>query len=269
MLRLPISILLVVHMIACPLQAQTADRGGKFDAMGGAGVALPDDAWPTLNPAAVAAASSPQLSLHGSQGYGLAELRSAAAAVSWPISRLTGVFVGRTFGFTDYRTTSLHVGAAAKLSDVGGGLFGGLLLGRHTVSIPGYGNASAFTLDAGWILAPLPGLLVGASVTNATGAEWVDGEPLPQTIRAGIAYVPHRAVVALDVGKSLHHAGVGRFGFGYELMEGVWLRGGGTTAPARVSVGAGYQSAAFGFDLTAERHEVLGWTPALSATVRW
>lgn len=264
---LPIILLLATAFGAADARAQAADEGGRYSGMAGAGVALLGERRGALNPATLGGLETPALALHGSQAFGISELRHGSAAVAWPIARVTPALTLRTFGFDAFRTTTISVAAAARLTDIGGSLYGGLAIERHHVAIKGYGSRSVTALSGGWILSLLPGLHVGGSAHNILAARWAAEDELPQVLRVGASYRNSGAVVVLDIAKDVRFPISGAAGVEYEIIDVLRLRMGAATEPTRVALGAGFILRYAEVDIAAERHHVLGWTPALSLSM--
>lgn len=236
--------------------------------MAGASVAILGEPSSRQNPAGIARLDAPSLSLDASQAFGLPELRYGSFTVAWPIRRLTPSARIATFGYASFRTTSADVTISGRLTGLGGGLYGGVTVQGHHLSIPGYGNASAVTINLGWILTPLPGLHLGGSVDNVYAGRWLENDELPQRLRVGCAYVTGRSTLAIDVEKDMRFPISGEMGLEYALLSSILLRLGGATAPSRAAAGAGLRLARMHIDFAAERHYLLGWTPAVGMTVR-
>lgn len=248
--------------------------GARAAAMGGAGVALGGDGadpWGARNPAAWAALPRRTAALYGDEGFGLSELRLAAARIVVP-TRIAAFAVGaQAFGYESFRASAFTLGAARAFSlGTSRVLMAGAAAHLHTVSIPDYGSASVVTLDVGVRAALVPGLDAGFRASNVAAGSLAGREPLPRTLALGFAYRAHaRLTVAADVEKDVRYPASLRAGVEARPVAALALRAGATTAPRAVSAGVGLRTGPLAIDLAAARHESLGWTPAVGLGVRF
>ena len=106
-----------------PSFAQTGE-GGRAAALGGAQVALADDAWATIaNPGGLVQLKGGEAScFYSPQPFGLAELSTQAAALVIP-TRYGGLGIsGSKYGFTLYHELSVSFSYAHLISNVGIGI---------------------------------------------------------------------------------------------------------------------------------------------------
>lgn len=259
--------LLVLLLVAqVQVNAQVADAGGRVSGMAGTGAALPAQHWTTINPAAIGRATERRVAFQASQGFGMPELRQGGMAVVWPIRFASIAAEALTFGFDAFRTTTSRLSVAGRLTEIGG-LIGGVSIAAHTVSIDGFGSASAVTLNLGWMMMPRPGFSIGGSIYNLHGGRWAPDEELRQVMRIGVAYSTPFATLAFDLEKDQRADASARGGVEFPLVPALHLRSGAATSPTRVAMGAGVRTGRLEFDFAAERHQDLGWTPAMSMSL--
>jgi hypothetical protein len=177
----------------------------RIVALGGAGVALADDAASLdLNPAA-AAADSQHLVL--GRGYPFSQFQGAASLITWSIPLESGYRIllnARYLGFDDIQgwsetndSTSAYGAHSLKLQAGAAGAWGGLQWGA-TFNYAGNGVASAnyaaAMVNAGVRYALPYGFTAGASLINADFWDSKAKDPenpapfAPTAVQAGLAY---------------------------------------------------------------------------------
>jgi len=249
-------------------QAQTFMEGGaRAAALGGAATALAQELSGYANPATWATVTGRGVAFFASQAFGLPALRLGAVAYVEP-TRLGAFAAGaRTFGFEAYRETHLHVGSARgfRLGTTRRFHLGVGVQYRH-LAIPAYGQEGTFTANLGGLVAVHPGLLVGFHAANVLGG----GEDRVRSLALGLAYTPADPVlVVVDVYKDVRFPLSVRAGIEAHPVSALFLRAGATTAPARLTTGIGLRLGHLTADVAGERHEALGWSPAVSLGIRW
>ena len=275
--------LLVAGLLAgVPAHAQLAEGGARALALGRAATALGGETWGEFNPATWAALDARRADLFASQAFGLSELRVVALAASVPTSVVTLAANARSYGFADYRETrvGLGLGRAVPLSG-SRDLALGVLVQLHNVAIDGFGSTSTVTVSAGTQVEVLPGLRAGLHARNlsalgrSTDAELATPLATAPALAVGLAYAAsERTLVLLDAEKDLDFPLAVRAGLEVGVVDVLVLRGGVQTAitgdgtvPTRLSAGVGIRSGPLRADVAVERHETLGFTPAVSVGV--
>ncbi|MDX1545951.1 MAG: hypothetical protein R3247_03135 [Rhodothermales bacterium] len=266
--------LIVVFSLAPALStvAQTGLEGGARAAgLGGAYCALPAHAAGRANPAAWASLPTRAVTFFAAQPYGLRALRLAAVDAFVPAGWGTATAGIRVFGTEAYRETHAHVGLAR-----GFGLLSarrvhlGLRLRLHHVAIDGYGRAAALAVAGGLLVEVVPGLTAGVEAANLHAPSLAGREELPRTLALGLAYRPAPPMLLLvDVVKDVRFPLSVRAGAEASPGGVLVVRAGAATAPARFAAGAGIRLGTLGADVAAERHEALGWSPAIALNVTW
>lgn len=250
----------------------SVEGGARSVALGGATTALPADAWGFSNPAAWAPLPGRAVSFFASQAFGLPEMRLAAA--HYVEQTKLGALAGgaRTFGFEDFRESHFNLGFARGFSPgTSRRFYAGLNLRYYHLQLGGsYGSSGALGLSMGGLVAALPNLHFGFHATNLNGPAWSNGEALPRTLAVGLCYAPGPGVrLLLDAFKDSAHPLSARSGLEVHPVDVLALRVGVATAPTRFTAGAGLRLGRLAADLAAERHELLGWSPAASLSLQW
>lgn len=252
--------------------AQTSMEGGaRAAALGGATTALAGDVWGQANPASWSTLSGRAVSFFASEAFGLAELRLGAAHYVEPTRLGTFAVGARTFGFEAYRETHLNLGYARGFS------FGttrqfhvGVNARYYRVNIPQYGQAGTLGLSLGGLVSIGSSVYVGFHALNVNVPTLAGHEELPRTLSVGISYTPSERVrVVADAYDDIRFPLAIRAGLEIYPVQALALRAGVGTEPVRFSTGAGVRVGRLRADLAAERHEALGWSPALAVRLQW
>ena len=267
---------LLALLLAGPAQAQLAEGGGRALALGRAGVALGAEPWGHTNPAAWAGLDVRRVGLQASEAFGLDALRLATLGAGAP-TPVGVVGVGaRTYGFSERRETRLVVGLARALPlSPSRTLDAGLAVGYQADVTEGHGTVGTVLLSVGVQADLVPGLRAGLAGRNLLGLGWDDDEDLRHPastvpgLAVGLAYAPSdRATLVLDADQDLDVGLSVRAGAEVVPVEALALRVGVFTGEATgFSAGVGVRAGRLRADVAAERHEALGWTPAVGLDV--
>lgn len=263
----------VLIFVVCIHQArggfERTEGGARVLCFGGAFVGLADDSWAMLyNPAGLAQLRFPEFSVfYSPQPFGLTELKSISLAAAYPTN--IGSFGAslREFGFELYREFSSSVSYAREVE----GIFAGMNLAYHSVSISNYGSAGTLGLDVGILVPILKTLRWGIAAKNVNAPTiGQSSERLPQTFTAGIFYQPLDALsLVFDYQKELGFPASPKFGFDYWIIDNVALRGGFADEPTTYAAGFGIRYLFFELDYAFTTHQELGLTHQASVTLRW
>lgn len=246
--------------------AQDWDGNAQTAAMGNAGLARADGHSGLLNPASLAQNTQRTIETSVSQWYGLSELRNAQLSVTFP-TRFAGLGLGfTTFGFSDYRESTLRLVAARGLKfRTTRTVSLGIEAGYHLLSIPEYGQAGAFGLSVGAQTALTPQVDWGFRLHHVNKPRWTADEPLTRGLSVGFAYHPTPALVSvLDLVQMVGFPLSVRGGFSFMLGDAVSLRAGFSTAPVQFTGGAGFQKGRLNAQVAFQQHQILGWSPHTS-----
>lgn len=248
-----------------------AEGGARALALGRAATALDGDAWGHYNPASWATLPGRAGAAFASQAFGLAELRTGALALAEPTRFGTFAATARTYGFEDFRETAVGLGYARAIPvSAARVLHAGLHLRYHAVSITDYGSAGALGVSLGVLTEVVPRLQFGFLARNVNRPEYSELDPLQTSLDVGLAYRPiDEAAVLFSVAKDLDYPVSFRGGLEVQAVNELALRAGFSTEPVRFSGGIGVALGILRADVAAERHEVLGWTPAFGVGVQF
>jgi hypothetical protein len=259
---------------AMETRAQAIHGGARSLAVGSAVTALDAQLSAWQNPASPAGLSQVTASFQAAQRFGIPDLLASGLALALPTRQGTLTLTGATFGLPSYREISLGSGFGRTMTFPEGILLRlGASVVHHRLSISGYGSRGATGVSAGALVLKDP-LVVGFRADNVAG-----DRKLPRSLALGISFRPSPpALLLADFSKDLRHppklhAGVEirpgeslvlRSGFGSSLLLQMPL-----SAHSTFSTGTGLILGDLTIDLAAERHEVLGWSPAVSIGLSW
>lgn len=245
--------------------------GGRASGLGHASTALSNAIGVHANPAASAAHRRRTVSFFARESFGFSVLRYGAVYATWPAD--WGVVSGgaSTFGGDGYREVHYSLGYARDLQfGTSRHVYMGLTTRYYHTRIDGYGGAGALGLHLGLLVPLLPALSFGAHITNVNGPALVDGEPLPQTLSAGLQYrATDRLLVVADVFKALSFPVAVRGGLEVRPISLLALRAGVTSSPTRFTGGVGLRLDWIHAHIAAEQHAELGWSPSASIEIHW
>ncbi len=263
--------LALLATLASPAQAQLAEGGARVLGLGRAGVALGQQSWGHVNPAAWSGLTERRGALSASQAFGLSERRLVQLAAAAPTPIGTVALSARSYGFSERRETRVVAGVARALKlsrtrrlDIG--VSGGI----ETASTEGFGSVTTALVSVGVQGDVIPGLRAGLAGRNLAGILWSNDEDARHSlatvpaITAGLAYSPSAiATVVLDAEQDLDAGLSIRGGIEVRPVPMLALRVGAADNPARLSAGAGIRTGGLRADISVERHESLGITPAV------
>ena len=232
-------------------------------ALGGAGLALPDQDHGIVNDA--------QLGLGTNKLAVFAGTAIPYSIGGWQAHQFQGMFaVGKNSGFgvevlhaglESYQEQRFQLGYGRRLSDK-------LLLGAHfqllRVSAQEYGSANGVSGGLSVLAEPISNLWLGAKLDYPFGVT-LDEEQLPTRLQIGATWKSSAALLLTGgVDKDLDRPAQINAGLEYRPVEAVRIRAGMRSGPGRLCLGLGYRlKNGISLDAGAEWHPVLGITPAL------
>ncbi|MGV3706663.1 MAG: hypothetical protein ACO1NU_14920 [Arcticibacter sp.] len=252
-------------LLAASARAQYVNTGSRMVSMGNAGAAM-QDVWSLQsNPAGIAGLLRPEVALTYQKNFPGTSLSTQAAAVVLPLqSNVFGLGLQR-FGFSAYQESRLGFVFSRRFGDA---LYTALGFNYHQLSIPGYGNTSAFSIDAGLQYRLTKALRVGASISNLSGSGYEESasESIPLEVSVGGAYqFSDELLCTASLGAGNDSSGSDfRIGMEYNVLSCLALRAGLGMHPFNQNAGLGYKMEHVHVDIAISNHFVLGYTPQIS-----
>ncbi len=262
---------LVSVLGATEVSAQALVGGGRSSGMGNATTALRGDAWASSNPSTLGTLSGRAVSFFTSQTFGLSELQYSAFQYVEPFGfGSIGASIS-TFGFADYRDTRLGLTFArgftfgsSRKAYLGVDFFYG------QVAISEYGSTGLIGVSFGGLVEVSDVFDFGFSIQNLNSPSLGEQDELPRVLSTGIQYSASDVVsVVADVQQEVDRPLMVRGGIEFHPVRALYLRTGVGTKPTRFSGGVGVRAGLLAVDIAAQRHDILGWTPAGGLSLLW
>lgn len=265
-LRLFMLSCLLFSTIALQAQKENLPVGARSAALGGTSVCY-DDFWSLHNnQAGLATFSSMAVGLYAENRFLMKELMQGGFGFVMPVKK-AGVFAVNYnyLGYSMYRESK--VGLAYALA-FGKHISAGVQLDYLNTHIgEDYGDANTFTFELGLRATLIRNLVLGVHVFNPLHVKVSKFGPdrVPVIIRGGLSYsFTDKALIAVETEKDLNRPARFKAGVEYHVVKPVFLRMGIGTNPFDYSFGLGLEFGNLSADLSANRHQVLGFTPQLS-----
>lgn len=249
-------------------QKDNVPVGARSAALGNASVTL-DDFWSLHNnQAGMAFYNQMAVGVYGENRFLMKELTQGSVGFVLPVKG-AGVF-GLNYdyyGFSLYNESK--VGLAYALA-FGKRISGGVQLDYlYTHIAEDYGSHGMVTFELSMRAIIIKNLVLGVQVYNPASLtiSKVSSERAPTIFRVGLSYsFSDKALIAIETDKDINQKAQFLAGLEYHLAKPVYVRIGIGTAPFSNSFGVGLQFGKFQCDISACRHQVLGFSPQLSMT---
>lgn len=200
----------------------------------------------------------PELSIHG-------------FAFALPAKNL-GVFAVSIsyFGYSQYNEKKIGLAYARSFGDK---LSAGIQIDYLSTHIgEGYGNSTAFTVEAGIQATLIKGLVIAAHVYNPTRTKLADydDERIPTTLKIGLGYtLSEKVIISVESEKNLEEKNSIKAGVEYHIAKPIYIRTGLSTNPGMFSFGFGLLLDKLKIDVASTYHQVLGFSPQLSLSYQF
>lgn len=245
-----------------PIGARAVGMGSAFVAISG------DPSAIAYNAAGVAFGKGLQTMVFYSRPFGLKELETTFAALSFSRENWTFGAAVQQFGFAKYREQMSRFVVAyqfGKKFAFGGSLFYGYL------KIPGYGEDGCLGLDLGSLFKLSPRWSFGTSILNATLTSLRRSrEALPQELNAGFQFLAFPTLrFVFQISQESGFQPSLRSGVEWTLAKKLALRSGYLTEPGRFTFGCGIYLGHFRLNYAWASHLLLGGTHQVSVEIRF
>ncbi|MDR2009331.1 MAG: hypothetical protein LBQ22_02480 [Bacteroidales bacterium] len=248
--------------------SQTDDNyaGARSSAMGRTGLTL-QDTWAVFNnPAATSNLNKINIGVFYENRFLMKETGYGAIAFSSPLLGGNIGFGVTHFGFELFQQNKIVLGYSQQLfRNFSMGLNVNYFSVRQSEF---YGNYNAMTFEFGILATPTKELSIGTYIFNPLNLSYFEDSNLkmPVAIKLGISYLFSKSLLlAVETGKAINgHIPVFKSGIEYKINQHFAFRGGISLKPIEYTVGLGYNTHGFNFDLAFAYHQILGSTPKIS-----
>lgn len=262
---------LFVFFISFVLHANAGNEnfpiGARSAAMGNASVSL-SDAWSAQhNQAGLGFLQGISAGVYYENRFSLKELSLKGAVIALPIKGGAFGLSISNFGYSLFSENKYSFSFAKAFSDK---FSMGIAMDYLTTKIAeGYGSKGALAAEVGIQAKPIKGLTIGAHVFNPTRAKLTDynNERIPTIIRLGADYnFSDKVTLAIETEKDIAQKSIFKAGIEYKAVKEFYLRAGIGTNPTLSSFGFGLNLKNFKIDVSANYHQILGFSPQFALT---
>ncbi|NOY78619.1 MAG: hypothetical protein GXO76_12190 [Calditrichaeota bacterium] len=245
-----------------PIGARPVGMGLAFVAASGDPNAI------VYNSAGMAWGKGLQATTFYSRPFGLKELETTFAALSFSGKKWTFGASFQQFGYSAYREQTTRIAIARQFGKRF--IFGGSLFYAR-LKIAGYGEDGCLGVNFGYLFKWSSHWQFGASIRNATHSALKRGhEPLPQVLDAGLEYRPFSTFrFAFQISQETGFPPCFRSGIEWTLAKQLILRSGYLTEPGRFTLGCGFYWGPFRLDYAWASHLLLGGTHHVSVGIQF
>jgi hypothetical protein len=259
-------IMFLTSMSGLRAQKDNCPLGARSAALGNASVTL-NDFWSVHNnQAGMAFYNEMAVGVYGENRFLMKELTQGAIAFILPVKK-AGVFGlnYNFFGYSQYNESKVGLAYAMAFSNK---ISGGVQLDYiRSYIAENYGSTNIFTFELSLQAKIIKNLVFGVHVFNPIHVKMskYSDERVPVIFRAGLSYsFSDKALIAIETEKDINQKAQFRMGVEYHLVKPVYLRIGIGTSPFTNSFGVGLEFGNFKADISASRHQVLGFSPQIS-----
>ena len=238
--------------------------GPKIASMGNAGVALQNVWSNNSNPAGLAAIPSLTFAAGYENKFTVKDLSAKSVVGVFPIKnyRLGASF--QTYGNSSYSLSKTGISLARAF---GKNLLTAITLNHHQLNIENYGNARAFSVEAGVQIEALPNFWLGAHLANPNQSRFENNtdELIPAHLKFGAAFImSDKLLISSEIEKVLDAQMDFKIGLEYKILELLALRGGISANTFKQYAGFGLNYQKFELDFSVSSHPVLGYSPQIA-----
>jgi len=256
---------LFLTLLAGALNAQDINPGSRLTSIGNTGVAL-QDVWSVQsNPAGIASLAAPAVGITYQKNYPGTSISTEAAVLVYPLKKHAFGVSFQSFGFSAYKELRLGLAYARKFGEA---VYTAVDFNYHQLSIPSYGSAGGFSIDAGFQYKPSKELIIGAHVSNLSNSSYDKGAgaviPVQLAVGASYRFSEELLLSTSVVAGNDDSGGDFRAGMEYCLLTQLAFRAGVGVHPFNQYAGLGYVFKHVSVDLAVSNHLVLGYNPQIS-----
>jgi hypothetical protein len=235
------------------------EAGARQGALGGSGLIL-TDIWSSYhNQASLADFKGFTTGIFYSSIFNEPDLRETGIAFLIPAEKFGNAGVNYTYSGNSFSNFSkLGLNYSKKL---GKQISAGIQLDYFSHVQANYGNTFAVAGEIGLISEPVENLFLAAHVFNPWRSKFNNSdEYLSSIFRLGAGYYFGKQVVLMvETEKELTEKALVRVACEYQIINGLYLRGGVASNPVKYSFGLGYQFKGISIDASYISHQILGY----------
>lgn len=252
----------LIHVAA----AQDIPAGARSAAMAHSSLTF-TDIWSTFsNQAGLAFTEAFSAGVFYENRFLMPETGHGGLAVATPVGFGTAAAGFSSFGYSQYSENRYSLAYAMKLSEK---FAASVQMNYQTLHISReeYKQRQALTASVGLLAILSEKVTAAAHIENPTRSRISDynDERLPTILRLGVGYqISEDLLLAAETEKDLEQPAVFRAGLEYKPVDILYLRVGGSSAPALFSFGFGLDFKSYRLDLASTYHQVLGYSPQIS-----
>ncbi len=251
-----LSILLLNHFLFAQYQF---DSGARQSGMSGSGVVI-SDIWSSYhNQAGLADLEGFSAGLFYSNMFNMPDLRETSFAVALPADKYGSA--GLNYSYSGNPASNFSKFGFAYAKRLGKRITAGIQIDYLRLTQLSYGNSGAAVGEIGFISEPIKNLYIGAHVFNPWRAKLNGTEDyISSVLRVGAGYnFSEKVLVTAETEKDIDKPIVFRAGTEYNMIAGLYLRGGVALNPVKYSFGLGYNYKNITADVAYISHNILGY----------
>ncbi len=251
-----ILLLLISHITFAQYQFES---GARQSGMAASGVVISDVWSGTNNQAGLADIDNLAVGLFYSNMFNIPDLRDMAFSVAYPTEKYGSA--GLNYSYSGSTASNFSKFGLAYAKRLGRRITAGIQIDYLRFAQLNYGNSGAAIGEVGFVAEPIDKLYIGAHVFNPWRAK-LSGtdEYLSSIIRIGAGYYfSEKVLVTAETEKEIDKPIVFRAGTEYNIISGLFLRGGVAVNPVKYSFGLGYNYKGITADVAYVSHQVLGY----------
>lgn len=235
------------------------ESGARQSGMSGSGVIV-SDIWSSYhNQAGLADLSGFTAGLFYSNIFNLNDLKETSFAVAIPVEKYGTA--GLNYSYSGNPASNFSKFGLAYAKRLGKRITAGIQIDYLRFVQLNYGNSGTAVGEIGFTAEPIKNLFIGAHVFNPWRAK-LSGtdEYINSVLRIGAGYYFTKKVLfTAETEKDIDKPIVFRAGTEYNLIAGLYLRGGVALNPTKYSFGLGYSYKGITADVAYISHNILGY----------
>lgn len=255
-----IGLFFLILFFSQPLFAQYQfESGARQSGMSGSGVVV-SDIWSSYhNQAGLADLNGFTAGLFYSKMFNLNDLKETSFAAAIPVEKYGTA--GLNYSYSGSSASNFSKFGLAYAKRLGKRITAGIQIDYLRFVQLNYGNSGAAIGEIGFIAEPIKNLFIGAHVFNPWRAKFSGTDDyISSVLRIGAGYYfSDKVLFTAETEKNIDKPIVFRAGTEYNLITGLYLRGGVALNPTKYSFGLGYNYKGITADVAYISHNILGY----------